>query len=198
MSDKTRILLSDTNILDALLKADLTAILDVLVKALDVELCMIDRVFDELAEEWGEATAALPAVAVLRTFDDLSLEAEINEMCARRRALSETDAAQLCLAKARGMTLWTNDGPLYDAAREDGLEAMRLFKPVIEAVASGALPSSLAYRLLDNERTNNLWFSDVAATAVETALKEAVGRLWRPGERRTENGERNARQARDG
>lgn len=176
MPDKTRILLSDTNILDALLKADLVSILDVLAKTLGVELCMIDRVFDELAEEWGEATAALPAVAVLRTVDDLSLEAEVSATCACRRALSETDAVQLCLAKARGMILWTSDGPLYDAACEEGLEAMRLFKPVIEAVASGALPSSLAYRLLDNERTNNPWFSDAAAAAVEAALKEAERR----------------------
>lgn len=173
MPDKTRILLSDTNILDALLKADLVGILDVLVKTLGVELCMIDRVFDELAAEWGEATAALPTVAVLRTVDNLFLEAEINAVCARRRALSETDAAQLCLAKARGMTLWTNDGPLYDAAREDGLEAMRLFGPVIERVALGALPPSLAYRLLGSERANNPWFSDTAAAAVEAVLKDA-------------------------
>ena len=176
MPDKTRILLSDTNILDALLKADLVSILDVLAKTFGVELCMIDRVFDELAVEWGEAIAALPAVAVLRTVDDLSLEAEISATRTRRRALSETDAAQLCLAKARGMILWTNDGPLYDAACEDGLETMRLFKPVIEGVASGALPSALAYRLLDNERTNNPWFSDTAAAIVEAVLKDAERR----------------------
>lgn len=176
MPKKTRMLLADTNILDALLKADLMALLDVLSADLGVELCVLDRVFAELTAMWDEALAAHPAVAILRTVDDLGLEASIRRERVRRRSLSETDAAQLCLAKARGLTLWTNDGPLFEAAREDGVEATRLFGPVAEAVRVGALPVRLANLLLANERANNPWFSEAAARAVEAALAAAAKR----------------------
>ena len=173
MPKKTRVLLADTNILDALIKADLMALLDILTGELGVELCVLDRVFAELTAMWDEAIAAHPAVAILRTVDDLGLEVAVRRERVRRRALSETDAAQLCLAKARGLTLWTNDGPLYDAAREDGVAATRLFGPVIDALRVGALPVRLAHLLLANERANNPWFSESAARAIEAALAAA-------------------------
>lgn len=176
MPDKTRILLADTNILDALAKADLMALLDILARDLGLELCILDRVFDEFSAGWGEEIASYPSVAILRTVDDLALEAGIHRVRTRCRALSETDAAQLCVALARGMTLWTNDGPLYETAREDGVEAMRLFGPVVEALRLGALPASAAQHLLASERANNPWFSEADARAVEAALADAVKR----------------------
>lgn len=133
-------------------------------------LCTLEVVLRELRERPTEAEVRASGVSIETvTPEQMQLAMEYRRRCL---AVSVTDAYCLAVARTRGMTLATRDGPLEDLARAEGVKVCRV-EHVVESMAQAGLLTQAEVSTFRKYAHDHLRPLDRAAT--KRAQKAARG-----------------------
>lgn len=111
-----------------------------------------------------------PILAEVDTLDELKCAAlgldvveptlgQLREAAVPHPALSFADKVSLIVARDAGATCWTNDGPLGDECKSNGVPRMRGLRPILALVERGALPLAAAVGTVELISANNSYIT---------------------------------------
>jgi rRNA-processing protein FCF1 len=137
-----------------------------------------------IAQYLGRVLIPTPVLAEVDSLDALKCAAlgldvveptldRLREAANPHPALSFADRVCLIVARDDGATCWTNDGPLSDECRANGVPRMRGLRPLIKLVEAGALALDVAVGTVDLISANNPYITPAIVSDFRRLADEA-------------------------
>jgi rRNA-processing protein FCF1 len=143
-----------------------------------------------IAQHLGRVVIPTPVLAEVDSLDELKCAAlglevleptldQLREAAIPHPALSFADKVCLIVARDDGATCWTNDGPLSDECRVNGVPRMRGLRPLIKLVEARALALDVAVGTVDLISANNPYITPTVVSEFRRLADEADRRRRR-------------------